>query len=127
MLRLSVVLSAVVLSLLLFAALGCGSSPETPESQPAGAEKAADSQSDHDHAQHGDQHEKIEANLAKLSSEDQKSAKAQGMCAVSEEPLGSMGVPIKVEVKDQAVWVCCKGCVDEVKDNPDKYLAKLEK
>ena len=123
MLRLSVLLSAVVLSLLLFAALGCGPSSENPESQPANA----NSQSDDDHAKHGDQHEKITANLANLSPEEQKSAEAQKLCPVTEEPLGSMGTPIKVEVKDQTVWVCCSACVDQVKENPEKFLAKLEK
>ena len=127
MLRLFVVLSAVALSALLFTALGCGSSPENPDTPPATVEKAADSKSDHDHATHGDEHEKVEANLAKLAPDEQKSARAQKICPVTEEPLGSMGTPIQVDVKDQTVWVCCKGCVEEVKENPDKYLAKLEK
>ena len=65
--------------------------------------------------------------LSKLSSDDLKLALQQKICPVTDKPLGSMGTPIKVTVKDQAVFVCCDGCVDSVKNEPDKYLAKLKK
>ena len=120
MLRLSAFLSVMIVSALLFAVTGCGSSPEDAQTKPTGAENPADSGQ-------GDQHAKIEANLAKLSPEEQKSARAQKICPVTEEPLGVMGPPIKVEVKDQTVWVCCKNCVETVQENPDKYLAILAK
>lgn len=47
---------------------------------------------------------------------------AQGVCPVSGGELGSMGSPIAVTIGDQTVYVCCVGCVDAVKENPEKYL-----
>lgn len=69
----------------------------------------------------------IRANLAKLPEADRKLAEKQKLCPVTDDPLGSMGVPVKVEVKNQTVFLCCQGCVEELKADPDKYLAKLKK
>ena len=53
------------------------------------------------------------------------------ICIVSDEPLGSMGKPIVHKHKDGDTEVlvkfCCGGCVDEFKEDPAKFLAKLEK
>ncbi len=68
--------------------------------------------------------EKQQANFAKLSAEDRPLAEAQGYCAVTSEPLGSMGAPLKLIVNDQAVFVCCKGCEKKAKSNPEQTLAK---
>jgi Cu(I)/Ag(I) efflux system membrane fusion protein len=71
----------------------------------------------------------IQANLNKLlPREDRALAEAQKFCPVSGERLGdpSMGVPIKVTVKDQPVFLCCKGCQGEVRRTPDKTLAKVK-
>ncbi len=66
------------------------------------------------------------ATLAKLSDEDRVSATAQGYCAVmASEPLGSMGVPLKLSIKDQTIWVCCKGCEKKALSNPEQTLAKV--
>lgn len=48
----------------------------------------------------------------------------QRLCPVMDEPLGSMGVPWKVTVKGQDVFVCCKGCIGKVQRNPELYLSK---
>lgn len=91
---------------------------------------------DHDHGEHaGHDHgmsdmseaerEQAEA-LAKLSPEDRALAEKQKICPVSGERLGSMGKPYKVTVKDREVLLCCQGCEGEIKENPDKYLAKLD-
>jgi hypothetical protein len=78
----------------------------------------------HEHA--GAQDEKVQANLAKLGDEDQKLAAAQGYCAVeSENRLGAMGPPVKVMVKDQPVFLCCKSCKDEALKDPDKTLERV--
>jgi hypothetical protein len=70
----------------------------------------------------------IQANLAKLDSADRKLAVAQKYCAVeNENRLGSMGKPIKLLVKDQPVFVCCKSCQTEALDDPDKTLAEVKK
>lgn len=68
---------------------------------------------------------KHKVNLAKLSDIDRTLAEAQGYCAVTSEPLGSMGPPIKVIVNDQPVFVCCKGCEKEAKSHPDRTLPKV--
>jgi len=52
------------------------------------------------------------------------------ICIVSDEPLGSMGKPImykhSVDGKEVTVKFCCGGCVDEFKEDPAKFLAKLK-
>jgi hypothetical protein len=69
----------------------------------------------------------IKASLAKLAPEDQKLAEAQRFCAVEEENrLGSMGVPVKVMIKEQPVFLCCKGCVKSAQKDPDLTLAKVQ-
>lgn len=68
----------------------------------------------------------VSAALAKLAPEDRKSAEEQGYCANEpESPLGSMGVPIKLTVKDRPVFVCCAECSRSVLENPDKALATV--
>jgi YHS domain-containing protein len=64
--------------------------------------------------------------LAQLSEEDRRLAEAQRTCPVSGEPLGSMGVPIKLTVAGQDVFICCEGCKEDLLKNPDQYLKKSE-
>ncbi len=71
--------------------------------------------------------EKMKAELAKLSPEDAASAEKQHICPVSGDILGIMGPPIKVDVNGQQVWICCEGCRESLLENPDEYLAKLNK
>ena len=65
--------------------------------------------------------------LGGLSAEDQVLARAQKTCPVGEEPLGSMGTPIKVSAGNRTVFLCCKGCRKKFEANPDKYVAKLKR
>jgi hypothetical protein len=70
---------------------------------------------------------KIKANLAKLDPEDRKLAEEQKYCAVeNENRLGEMDVPVKVVVKGEPVFLCCKSCRKEAEANPDKTLAKVK-
>jgi hypothetical protein len=70
---------------------------------------------------------KIKANLAKLNAEDRKLAESQKWCAVEpENELGSMGVPVKLVLKGEPVFLCCKGCVKAAKKNPDETLQKAK-
>jgi hypothetical protein len=62
--------------------------------------------------------------MAQLSDEDRALATAQGACPVG-GPLGSMGVPIKVDVAGRPVFICCEGCRAPLLKDPEKYLAKL--
>jgi membrane fusion protein, copper/silver efflux system len=65
------------------------------------------------------------ANLAKLSAGDRKMAMAQGACPVTGAMLGSMGVPVKIVLQGQSVFLCCSGCVDEARTKPQETLAKV--
>lgn len=68
----------------------------------------------------------IKAERDKLSPEDRSQVDAQEWCAVTTtEPLGSMGPPLKVTVKDQPVFLCCKGCQRKALADPDKTLATV--
>lgn len=49
----------------------------------------------------------------------------QKICPVSGKALGSMGAPPAVRIGDRDVYVCCAGCTNTLKANPQKYLAKL--
>jgi hypothetical protein len=60
-----------------------------------------------------------------LSPTDQALADQQKVCPVSDEELGGMGPPIKLVVKGEPVFICCKGCEKKVNADPDKYLAKV--
>jgi hypothetical protein len=41
---------------------------------------------------------------------------------VSHEELGSMGPPLKVSRGGKSTFLCCKGCLKEVRADPDKFL-----
>jgi hypothetical protein len=74
-----------------------------------------------------DKEAKVAANLAKLSPEDRKLVEAQKVCAVQpDNPLGSMGVPVKVMVLGHPVFLCCKGCRDKALVDPIQTLAKVK-
>lgn len=49
----------------------------------------------------------------------------QKVCPVMDEPLGSMGTPLKVSGLGRDVFLCCKGCLKFLEREPQKYLAKL--
>ena len=63
---------------------------------------------------------------ANLSPEDRKLVEAQEWCVISsEKKLGSMGAPIKLDIKGQPVFVCCAGCKRKAQADPDATLAKV--
>jgi hypothetical protein len=91
-----------------------GSTTATPSTQSSTAEM-----------QTSEEDQELVDALAKLSPEDRALAEAQKTCPVTGELLGSMGVPIKVTVEGRDAFVCCEGCVDELKNNFAKYEDKL--
>jgi Cu(I)/Ag(I) efflux system membrane fusion protein len=115
----------------LAAADGCGSAgtdqpPRRPPSPVAAQEKtrqAAKKASEADIAATGGHAEAMQV----LTAEDRVAAKKQRICPVTGAVLGSMGEPYKVELKNRTVFLCCQGCVGALRENPDKYLKKLEK
>ncbi|MBX9583608.1 MAG: efflux RND transporter periplasmic adaptor subunit [Gemmataceae bacterium] len=68
---------------------------------------------------------KIRAELAKLPAADRMKAERQRLCPVSDERLGSMGVPVKLAVSGSDVFVCCKGCTKSVEKKPVEMLQKV--
>jgi hypothetical protein len=70
--------------------------------------------------------DEVAAERAKLSAEDRALVDAQEWCVVNTgEPLGGMGPPIRLTVKDEPVFVCCAGCKSKALADPDKTLAQL--
>jgi YHS domain-containing protein len=67
-----------------------------------------------------------QANLAKLSAADRELALKQGTCPITGKSLGAMGVPIKIELEGQTVFLCCEGCKDKALGDPKGVLAKLQ-
>ena len=50
----------------------------------------------------------------------------QKYCAVmAKERLGAMGTPLKLDIKGNPVFVCCKGCEKKALKNPDDTLEKV--
>jgi hypothetical protein len=68
----------------------------------------------------------VKASLAKLSPDDQRLARAQRLCPVSNQALGSMDVPPKVMIEGQPVFLCCKHCEEDALAKADKTLAKVK-
>ncbi|MGC1272233.1 MAG: hypothetical protein WBC44_00895 [Planctomycetaceae bacterium] len=71
-----------------------------------------------------------DAKVALSEAEIQSLAEEQKVCAVTGEPLGSMGSPVPVRVTDlkgakHTVLHCCESCREELLENPDEHLAKL--
>lgn len=77
-------------------------------------------------AEQDDVSPEVAAAMAELAEEDRRAAMQQGICPVSGEPLGSMGKPYKVVVEDRVVYLCCAACEDELRSDPETYLAKID-
>lgn len=80
------------------------------------------SHDDHDHADD----KRIAAALAKLSPANRALAEKQEICPVSGDPLGSMGTPVKLTLEGRELFICCAGCEDAVREDPEKYFKKLD-
>jgi YHS domain-containing protein len=108
--------TAVIAASFLF---GCDDSAPPPKdtSGPAPATETAEP----------NDRQEIEQNLAGVSKEDRALVDAQKFCPVSDEKLGSMGPPVKVEANGETIFLCCKGCKKEFDADPDKFIAKVKK
>ncbi len=62
--------------------------------------------------------------VTRASQADQPAINAQRVCPVTGKLLGSMGAPIKVSRGNQAVLLCCPGCVAKVQAIPDTFLGR---
>ncbi len=109
-------LPATVVLIAVTAMAGCSTNKETPNptSQSSPAKSGSPVTDD------------VTAMRAKLDPADRALAEAQEWCVISsDERLGSMGVPIKLDIKGQPVFVCCKGCVKKAEADPEKTIAKV--
>ena len=122
MLRLRTVAGLCLFTVLVVIA-GC--SQEQPKAAPVAPK--ADDQKTESTAPAEKTAAELPAGLKDLSPEDLAAVQKQKVCPVSGEALGAMGKPVKVTVKGQTVFLCCSGCEDDLKKDPDKYLAKLKK
>jgi Cu(I)/Ag(I) efflux system membrane fusion protein len=69
----------------------------------------------------------VQDNLAKLSDDDRKLAEAQKWCPVqTDSRLGAMGVPVKIMIKDQPVFLCCKLCKKDAQADAERTLRKVQ-
>jgi YHS domain-containing protein len=121
--RVACLFSAIFVAVAMASWAGCSS--------PAGPDKAKDSSTGEGQktpaaaADSADAQAGTPEGLAELSPEDRAAAEKQRVCPVSGELLGSMGKPYKITVKGQTVFLCCSGCEEEIRKDPDKFLAKL--
>ncbi len=67
------------------------------------------------------------ANIRKLPAAEQDAAIKQAVCPASGEHLGSMGKPYKITADGRTFYLCCEGCVKDVKKDPKAVIAKLDK
>lgn len=111
--------------------IGCGKpeakkpAPSAPPS-PAASQPPAQASQPAGEKQAGAGKEKLPEGLAELPEADRALAEKQKVCPVTGEALGSMGKPLKVTVKGRTVFLCCGGCEEDLKKDPDKFLAKLD-
>lgn len=107
-------------------AVGCQSQSSPPTEVSAHVEANS---TEHDGREPGDDGESdVALAIAKLSPEDRREVEAQKFCAVMNTSLlGSMGAPLKLDVKGQPVFVCCAGCKSKALKNPDETLATVAK
>jgi Cu(I)/Ag(I) efflux system membrane fusion protein len=68
----------------------------------------------------------VQVVLAKLSRADRQLAEAQGSCPVLGGRLGGMGLPVKLFLKGQPVFLCCQGCEREARAEPERILADVK-
>jgi YHS domain-containing protein len=102
----------------LFVAGGCGSAEvkEPAKSPPAAAQEKTPEAST-----------EAAEGLKELSEEDRAAAEKQRTCPVSGDLLGAMGKPYKITVEGRTVFLCCPGCEEQFRKDPDKYFAKMKK
>ena len=105
--------SSVITALLAASVLtGCTNNTNTPQASTPKEELIQDD---------------VAVERAKLTSADRALVDAQEWCVVSnDERLGSMGTPIKLDIKGQPVFICCTSCKRKAEADSDKTLAKVE-
>ncbi len=70
---------------------------------------------------------RVKANLVRLNPADQVLAAAQKLCPVTGGPLGGMGVPVKLMLDNQPVFLCCGSCTDDARKDVARTLERVKK
>jgi membrane fusion protein, copper/silver efflux system len=73
-----------------------------------------------------DKEAEIKAALDKLSPEDRRLAEIQEVCPITGFRLGSMDVPVKIELKGRTIFLCCGSCPSKAKANEQGTLDKID-
>lgn len=60
-----------------------------------------------------------------LQSSDQPAIQQQQVCPVMGARLGEHGEPIKLLVGNETLYVCCEGCIEEVRKAPGAFVQRL--
>jgi hypothetical protein len=68
----------------------------------------------------------IAKNLGMLTAADRQLAIDQANCPVTGDPLGVMGVPVKLNVDGRSMFICCAACESMVRKDPQGILEKLK-
>lgn len=69
---------------------------------------------------------KIKAALQQLPADDRQLAEQQKFCPILKgSRLGAMGVPIKLMLEGQPVFICCPACEDKAKNQPQETLQTI--
>ena len=61
--------------------------------------------------------------VAQFTEADRPAATRQAICPVMETGFDH-GDPIKLQVGNQVIYVCCEECIETIKKNPEAYLAR---
>lgn len=108
---------ALIVSVAMMALLGssgCGTARQPAGSADQSSAEQSDQPSD---VLSSEEAAKIEEHLSQLSPEDRALALKQKICPVSKELLGVMDTPFKVMHEGQPVFLCCKGCKEDLAKN----------
>jgi hypothetical protein len=96
---------------------GASGGPQGTENRPAAAARPSMTR---------DETDKARAVLAKLAPEDRRLAEEQGYCPVLGTRLGAMGVPVKLALDGQPVFLCCSVCAKKARADVPATLRKVE-
>jgi len=89
--------------------------PPNPFKQDVPAATPPGQPSEHAHHDHGD-----------AKAPESKKPYPLDVCVVSGEKLGEMGKPVVIQHEGREIQFCCPACVDKFKQDPAKYLKKLD-
>ncbi|MCH1494173.1 MAG: hypothetical protein L7U72_03000 [Rubripirellula sp.] len=73
----------------------------------------------------GDAVEKLPDGVHRVKEEDRQLIAAQKICPVMEEPLDAMGGPYKVNLNGKKIYICCPGCANSLRREPEEYVGFL--